>query len=154
MPTANWSVISHGKRIIHDIIHINTYIRVSSQPIRQAGSKRISFITEGLPWKITVNSWSIQKKQWERRKKERERRSRQTRTMLTTQVYMHAGHSRGITTNERYNSVHATAGKLGDIIFHLAILWVVTASVQSSGLGNVQHLPSCQKTFIQHMHSA
>ena len=26
--TANWSVISHGGRIIHDIIHINTYIRV------------------------------------------------------------------------------------------------------------------------------
>jgi len=45
-----------------------------------AGSKRISFITEGLPWKITVNNWSIQKKQRERRsrciKKERERRSR------------------------------------------------------------------------------
>ena len=24
VPTANWSVISHGGRIIHDIIHINT----------------------------------------------------------------------------------------------------------------------------------
>ena len=43
-----------------------------------AGSKWISFITEGLPWKITVNNWSIQKKttgttfplykkEWERR---------------------------------------------------------------------------------------
>ena len=32
--TANWSVISHGGRIIDDIIHINTYIRVSSQPVR------------------------------------------------------------------------------------------------------------------------
>jgi len=27
-----------------------------------AGSKLISFITEGLPWKITGNNWSIQKK--------------------------------------------------------------------------------------------
>ena len=35
VPTANWSVISHGGRIIHDIIHINTCIRVSSQPVRQ-----------------------------------------------------------------------------------------------------------------------
>jgi len=32
-----------------------------------AGSKRISFITEGLLWKITVNNWSIQKKHRERR---------------------------------------------------------------------------------------
>ena len=144
MPTANWSVISHGGRIIHDV-HINTYIRVSSQPVRHtcslyyghsrqytymlpsisiyyfhafyfkrfnsfslkllsadgiyvyfyehisgvwfvikcrwstAGSKRISFITEGLPWKVTVNSCSIQKKQQKRRSrciKKRERRSR------------------------------------------------------------------------------
>ena len=41
-----------------------------------AGSKLISFITEGLPWKITVNNWSIQKKQREQRssciKKERD----------------------------------------------------------------------------------
>ena len=29
---------------------------------RDSGSKQISFITEGLPWKITVNNWSIQKK--------------------------------------------------------------------------------------------
>jgi len=34
VPTANWSVISHGGRIIRDIIHIKTYIRVSSQPVR------------------------------------------------------------------------------------------------------------------------
>jgi len=27
-----------------------------------AGSKLIGFITEGLPWKITVNNWTIQKK--------------------------------------------------------------------------------------------
>ena len=51
-----------------------------------AGSKRISFITEGLPWKITVNSWSIgayRKKQLY--KKEREQRSRAfplTRTLI------------------------------------------------------------------------
>ena len=30
MPTANWSVISHGRHIIHDIIHINTYISESA----------------------------------------------------------------------------------------------------------------------------
>ena len=45
-----------------------------------AGNKRISFITEGLPWKITVNNWSIQKKTtgttFPLYKKERERRSR------------------------------------------------------------------------------
>ena len=82
MPTANWSVISHGGRFIHDIIHINTYI--SSQPVRHTCSLyyghgrhtcyRLSLYTkevsEGLPWKITVNNWSIQKKQ------QRERRSR------------------------------------------------------------------------------
>ena len=71
MPTANWSDISHGGRIIHDIIHINTYI------------KQISFITEGLPWKITVNKLTIGV--YRRKttgttfplyKKERERRSR------------------------------------------------------------------------------
>ena len=111
MSTANWSVIALGRRIIHDIIHINnTYIRVRSQPdrhtcslyyghsrhartcyhlslyrpttfmhfiSRDSGSKQISFITEGLPWKITVNNWSIQKKkqrEWRSRciKKERE----------------------------------------------------------------------------------
>jgi len=33
-----WSVISHGGRIIHDIIHINTHIRVSSQPVRHTCS--------------------------------------------------------------------------------------------------------------------
>jgi len=33
-----WSVISHGGRIIHDIMHINTYIRVSSQPVRHTCS--------------------------------------------------------------------------------------------------------------------
>ena len=38
MPTANWSVISHGGRIIRDIIHTNTYIRVSSQPVRHTCS--------------------------------------------------------------------------------------------------------------------
>jgi len=38
VPTAYWSVISHGGRIIHDIIHINTYIRVSSQPVRHTCS--------------------------------------------------------------------------------------------------------------------
>ena len=52
-----------------------------------AGSKRISFITEGLPWKITVNSWSIQKKTtgttFPLYKKERERRSRPTRTLVS-----------------------------------------------------------------------
>ena len=54
-----------------------------------AGSKRISFITEGLPWKITVSQLTIgvyRKKQQERRsrctKKERERRSRPTRTLI------------------------------------------------------------------------
>jgi len=35
-----------------------------------AGSKRISFTTEGLPWKFTVNNWSVQKK------KQREQHSR------------------------------------------------------------------------------
>jgi len=38
LPTANWSVISYGGRIIHDIIHTNTYMRVSSQPVRQTCS--------------------------------------------------------------------------------------------------------------------
>jgi len=38
MPIANWSVISHGGRIIRDIIHINTYLRVSSQPVRHTCS--------------------------------------------------------------------------------------------------------------------
>jgi len=42
-----------------------------------ADSKQISFITEGLPWKITVNNWSIQKNTSTTGtyKKERERRS-------------------------------------------------------------------------------
>jgi len=40
VPTANWSVISHGGHIIDDIIiiHINTYIKVSSQPVRHTCS--------------------------------------------------------------------------------------------------------------------
>ena len=51
-------------------------------------SKRISFITEGLPWKITVNNWSILKKKttgttFPLYKKEWERRSRLTRTLLS-----------------------------------------------------------------------
>jgi len=46
-----------------------------------AGSKRISFITEGLLWKITVNNWSIYRKKttgttFPVYKKERKRRSR------------------------------------------------------------------------------
>ena len=40
-----------------------------------AGSKRISFIIEGLPWKITVNNWSILGT-FPLYKKERERHSR------------------------------------------------------------------------------
>jgi len=54
--------LSHMADVSSMTSYINTYIRVSSQPVRDVGSKRISFITEGLPWKITVNSWSIQKK--------------------------------------------------------------------------------------------
>jgi len=51
-----------------------------------AGSKRISFTTEGLPWKFTVNNWSVHKKKttgttFPLYKKERERRSRPTRTL-------------------------------------------------------------------------
>ena len=76
MPTASWSVISHGRRIIHDIVHINTYIRVSKsvymherrkQANQHAGSKRISFITEGLPWKLQLTIGVYRKKQRERR---------------------------------------------------------------------------------------
>jgi len=38
LPPCEMSVISHGGSIIHDIIHINTYIRVSSQPVRHTCS--------------------------------------------------------------------------------------------------------------------
>ena len=36
MQIANWSVISHGGRIIDDIIHMNTYIRVSQSDTHAA----------------------------------------------------------------------------------------------------------------------
>ena len=159
MPTANWSVISHGGCIIHDIIHINTYIRVSSQPVTcslyygrsrhtrihvhatvylcillscilfqeiqllftkvtfcwwhvyfyehisgvikfrwsTTGSNWISFITEGFPWKITVNNLEYTEQTtgttFTLYKKERERRSRPTRTLdFYRATRMHSAH--------------------------------------------------------------
>ena len=52
---ANWSVISHVGRIIHDIIQINTLLLTCIN----AGSKQISSITEGHPRQITVNNMSM-----------------------------------------------------------------------------------------------
>ena len=61
----------------------------ADEHISGAGSKRISFITEGLPWKITVNNWSSlhrKKQPLYSLKKNRNGvpvRSRPTRTLLT-----------------------------------------------------------------------
>jgi len=60
-------------------VHATVYLFILLSCMN-AGNKRISFITEGLPWEITVNNWSIQKKTtgttFPLYKKERERRSR------------------------------------------------------------------------------
>jgi len=52
-----------------------------------AGSKRISFITEGLPWKITVNNCSMQKKN----NGKKTLRSRLTRILITVLLGMSYG---------------------------------------------------------------
>ena len=84
MPTANWSVISHGGRIIHDD---NLYIAATRHKLAvnvtlllftcmNAGSKRISFITEGLEYTEKTMGMTFPLY-----KNEREQRSRSTRTL-------------------------------------------------------------------------
>jgi len=50
---ASWSVISHGGRIIRDIMHTNTLYQSRQQHMQF----RLSFMTEAHPWKITVNNY-------------------------------------------------------------------------------------------------